>query len=57
MADDWRLTVELTDKGNAPGLVTALGELELEDADRARVGERVVVSQDEGNVFLYADTE
>lgn len=57
MSDDWRLTVELADEGNAPGLVNALRELELEDAHRARVGERVVVSQDEGNVFLYADTE
>ena len=57
MADDWRLTVELAEAGNAAGLVNALSELELEDAHRARVGERVVVSQDEGNVFLYADTE
>ncbi len=57
MADDWRLTVELAEAGNAAGLVNALRELELEDAHRARVGERVVVSQDEGNVFLYADTE
>ena len=57
MTDDWRLTVELAEEGNAAGLVDALRELELEDAHRARVGERVVVSQDEGNVFLYADTE
>jgi len=57
MADDWRLTVELAQAGNAAGLVNALSELELEDAHRARIGERVVVSQDEGNVFLYADTE
>ncbi|MGI8606124.1 MAG: hypothetical protein ACR2L0_03060, partial [Gaiellaceae bacterium] len=57
MADDWRLTVELAEEGNAPGLVNALRELELEDAHRARVGDRVVVSHDEGIVFLYADTE
>ena len=57
MSDDWRLSVELAEEGNAPGLVNALRELELEDAHRARVGDRVVVSQDEGNVFLYADTE
>jgi hypothetical protein len=57
VSDDWRLTVELADGGNAPGLVNALREVELEDAHRSRVGERVVVSQDEGNVFLYADTE
>ena len=57
MSDDWRLTVELAEEGNAPGLVNSLRELELEDAHRARVGDRVVVSQDEGNVFLYADTE
>jgi hypothetical protein len=57
VSDDWRLTVELAEEGNAPGLVSALRELELEDAHRARVGDRVVVSQDEGNVFLYADTE
>jgi hypothetical protein len=57
VSDDWRLTVELAEEGNAPGLVNALQELELEDAHRARVGDRVVVSQDEGNVFLYADTE
>jgi hypothetical protein len=57
VSDDWRLTVELAEEGNAPGLVNSLQELELEDAHRARVGDRVVVSQDEGNVFLYADTE
>lgn len=57
MADDWRLTVELAEEGNAPGFVNALRDLELEDAHRARVGDRVVVSKDDGNVFLYADTE
>ncbi len=58
MSDDWRLTVELAEEGNAPGLVNALRDLELEDAHRARVGDRIVVSHDEeGNVYLYADTE
>jgi hypothetical protein len=32
MADDWRLTVELAEEGNAPGLMSALSELELEIA-------------------------
>ena len=57
MADDWRVMVELEEEADALSLVRLLGEVELASANRARLGERVIVTRDGPRVFLYADTE
>jgi hypothetical protein len=58
MADDWRITVELVEEADASSLVYELERTELPRERRARLGDRVAVSSnDEGTVFLYADTE
>ena len=57
MADDWRLTVEFEDEADALQLARVLGGLELREHERARLGDRVVVSRDGPRVFLYADSE
>jgi hypothetical protein len=55
--DDWRLTVDLDDEGDGTQLVEWLGALRLERDERARLGDRIVVSRDGSRVFLYADAE
>ncbi len=58
MADDWRITVELVEEADASSFVYELERTELPRERRARLGDRVAVSSDdEGTVFLYADTE
>lgn len=57
MADDWRLTIDLEDEADALQLARLLAALELEEEERAKLGERVIVSRDGHRVFLYADTE
>ena len=57
MADDWRLTVEFEEEADALQLERVLRNVELGEPERARLGERVVVSRDEARVFLYADSE
>lgn len=49
--------MELVDEGAARSLVRELEGTELPAPRRARLGDRVVVSADEGVVFLYADDE
>jgi hypothetical protein len=55
LAEDWRVTVELTD-GSGESLGWRLGEHELEDEARERLGRSVAVSMDGAQLFLYADT-
>jgi hypothetical protein len=57
MADDWRLTIQFEDEADALQLAHVLRDLELEEPQRDRLGDRVVVSRDEERVFLYADSE
>lgn len=57
MADDWRITVDLVEEADASSLVYELEQTELEDERRARLGDRIAVSSDEGVVYLYADAE
>ncbi|HEY7195938.1 MAG TPA: hypothetical protein VH306_02000 [Gaiellaceae bacterium] len=57
MADDWRVTVELVDESDSGSLARELAGMALPDDRRARLGDRVVVSEDDGVLFLYADTE
>ncbi len=53
MAEDWRVTVELEEGHD---LAKELDEHELEDDARAALGQRVAVSGEGSQVFLYADT-
>jgi hypothetical protein len=57
MADDWRISVELVEEADATSLVYELERTQLPHERRARLGDRVAVSSDDGVVFLYADTE
>jgi len=53
MAEDWRVTVELEEGHD---LSKELDEHELEDEAREALGQRVAVSGEGSQVFLYADT-
>ena len=58
MSDDWRVTVRLVDpEGNGLDLVESMREAAVEDAARERLGDRVVVSAEGPQIFLYADSE
>jgi hypothetical protein len=58
MADqDWRLRVQLGEEIHGVHLVDRLRELELAHNARHQLGDRIVVSRDGPEVFLYADTE
>src|SRR4051794_40208321 len=58
MADqDWRLHVGLEHDGEASDLVDRLDAIEFGHDAKRQLGERVVVSRDGPEVFLYADTE
>ena len=57
MADDWRVTVDFDDEGDGTQFAEWLGALELESEERARLGDRVVVTRDGPRVYLYADSE
>ena len=52
MADDWRVTIVLSEPGEARRVLEELREREVHD----ELGSRVAVSADGPNVFLYADT-
>jgi hypothetical protein len=53
MAEDWRVTVELEEGHD---LARELDEHELEDDAREALGQRIAVSGEGSQVFLYADT-
>ena len=58
MADeDWRVTVALSDETNVQQTVQSVREHEVADDVRQRLGDRVAVSADGPNIFLYATTE
>jgi hypothetical protein len=54
MNDDWRVSVQLNDEGFAHRLGETLEASELQHDLRATYADRVVVSVDGGEVFLYA---
>jgi hypothetical protein len=56
MADDWRLTVRVSDEDAAADLVRRLHDLRLDEADQSLAGGRIAVSRDDDTVFLYADS-
>lgn len=58
MADeDWRVEAELDDEEQGYSLSERLRALDLDDDARSRLGERVVVSRDGSQLFLYAANE
>ncbi|MFN8162055.1 MAG: hypothetical protein U0R52_13525 [Solirubrobacterales bacterium] len=54
MNDDWRLTIELEEHGLAHGLAEDLDAGEIEHDLKDSFGDRVIVTHDGPNVFLYA---
>src|SRR5436853_1032418 len=57
MAEDWRLHVRLGEHHHAIEVTERLQARELEQDAMERLGDRIVVSRDGPDVFLYADTE
>jgi hypothetical protein len=57
MAEDWRVHVKLGEQRNAVALGERLEAIELERDVHDRLGGRIVVSRDDEDIFLYADTE
>ena len=55
MSDDWRLRVTLAGSGEASELADQLQHGSLEHGLASGAGERVAVSVDDAEVFLYAD--
>jgi hypothetical protein len=56
MSDDWRLRVVLKDDGEARELAQRLAKSDLEHDLKESFHDRVVVSRDDAEVFLYADS-
>jgi hypothetical protein len=56
VADDWRVSVTVTDEDEARRILAALQERDVHDELRGALGERIAVSSDGPAVFLYADT-
>jgi hypothetical protein len=57
VADDWRITTELADEGEARDLVAWLHDVRVGEDERELLGDRVAVSRAGPRVFLYTDTE
>lgn len=56
MADDWRVTITLSEEEHASRVLEALREREVRRELQDALGGRVAVSSDGPNLFLYADT-
>jgi hypothetical protein len=56
MSDDWRLRVVLKDDGEARELAKRLAKFDSEHDLKESFADRVVVSRDDEEVFLYADS-
>jgi hypothetical protein len=56
MNDDWRVRLEVANRTHAAELAATLGRGELEHQLESGAGERVIVSADEGELFLYTST-
>jgi hypothetical protein len=55
--EDWRVEAELDDDEQGYSLSERLRALDLDDEARSRLGQRVVVSRDGSQLFLYAANE
>jgi hypothetical protein len=56
VAEDWRVTITLAERGETRRVLEALHEREVRQELRDELGGRVAVSSDGPTVFLYADT-
>jgi hypothetical protein len=54
--EDWRIQVDLDDDEHGYSVSERLRALDLDDQARERMGDRVVVSRDGSQLFLYAAT-
>ena len=57
MSDEWRVEVQLDDDEHGFGLSERLRSRELDDEARARLGDRVIVTRNGPEVFLYSAGE
>lgn len=57
MADDWRVRITLNDEAGVRRTAELLREHQVTDDARRRLGNRIVVSEDRGELFLYAGSE
>jgi hypothetical protein len=57
VSDDFRVTVDLVDDGGVADFVDEMQSLEVEQEVADKLGDRVIVSHDEDNLFFYTDTE
>jgi hypothetical protein len=55
--DDWRVTVTFDDEAHVRHAIQSMRDHQVERDVRRRLGDRVAVSADGPNVFLYAGTE
>jgi hypothetical protein len=57
VADDWRVSITFQEPAHAGRLAELLREHRVTDDARRRLGNRIVVSEDGGELFLYAGSE
>jgi hypothetical protein len=57
MADDWRVRITFEDEADVQRTAELLRGHQLTDEVRRRLGNRIVVSEDPGELFLYAGSE
>jgi hypothetical protein len=55
--DDWRVCVTFKDEAHVRRTAELLREHQVTDDARRRLGNRIVVSEDRGELFLYAGSE
>ena len=54
--DEWRVEVDLDDEGNGYSLTERLRSVDLDEDARQRLGDRVIVTRDGSQLFLYTMT-
>lgn len=57
MSDEWRVEVRLAEEQHGSGLAERLRSRELDDEARSRLGDRVIVTRNGPEVFLYSAGE
>jgi hypothetical protein len=57
VADDWRVKVTFKDEAHVRRTAELLHEHQVTEEARRRLGNRIVVSHDRGELFLYAGSE
>ncbi|MBA3300661.1 MAG: hypothetical protein H0T15_02235 [Thermoleophilaceae bacterium] len=55
--DEWRVEVELADEAHGQSVADRLRSLALDDEAREKLGADVIVTRDDLDLFLYADSE